>query len=309
MATTNKKVSDSMLIGVDGLDASMFGDFSDVQEERPNLSTIPLLKMIQGISPELRDRKTYPGIYAGCLVNSDTKQIIGGDREDHDHVLKAYVLLAYNSRTKFPPRNSGVQIPECSALMKGNRGQDDWGTKYGQCKFCQYSAWGVKDRCGEQFNMIICLADDISTRLRIIMHGASFKQGKAFKDAWKETVEPIRAKLGKYPPLYVLPVYIYTKEVTNKANDVYSVWDIDVRPFEPVSRETMAALKEAKESVQILYEATVEMMDGQANAIKSFKTSTDEPKGTDNKEEAYNAIEDAFGGSSGPAYEDGELPF
>lgn len=310
------------------VDMSIFNDIADQLQDAPkeNLSSVPLIKLLQSMSPEAKDHRTYPNLYPGCIIDSITKECLGTavtaqdkaalgieDPKDRvESVIKLYVLLHFRSRVKFPPRSTGINTIECSCMYT-IPGQDDYGSKYGACKTCKFSEFGRPDACRQQGTVVFALADDPTKMYRVILSKTSYKAYRSLVDGIMASLKTC-AKLdnGKALPPFVIPVYLYAKEEENKSHDTYNVFNVVVGSgIDPaLNAEKVRILQERYTTAKELYAESLDKAKAMSEASRERNTTiVDEvPEQPGTSQEARSALDEAFGSYVSPG-SDETIPF
>lgn len=209
-------------------DGGQSGDweFADaIEGAQMTLSQIPALKLTQNMTPEVTSRD-YPDIYAGMYINDLTKEVISDDKGE----VRFRLISMWQSRVKFPPRESGNTSIECSCPTYNarTRGLGDVGTTYGDCAKCMYNNWDSKEKCTPQYTLVIALNDNPHDLYRVILSRTSYKAGSTFSSALKTLMYRFaKEKL----PLFMFEGILTAKEVKNpRINAMYFVSNLEAAP-------------------------------------------------------------------------------
>lgn len=246
------------------------------------LSSIPVLKLTQAMTPEAQSRE-FPDVYPGMFINDATKEPLGDD-------LTVRIIRSWKCRTKFAPREAGGQI-ECSCPTYGNAA-GDFGTEYGRCSGCMFNNFDMADHCQTQYQLIVAMENNPDDLYRIILSKTSFAAGRVLEKG-------MAALASKYKkvPVYAFKVKVSVKEQTNtKRGAKYFVYKLE--PVKPEPGEALVP-EELKEGFKDVYLDIAEL---RKDALAHHQAAI-EAKAAQNELDNASSVDKEFA-SMGAALED-----
>ena len=237
--------SENLTTGLNGTKVNY--DDIGLEGDARTLGNIPLLKLVQAMSAEAKDR-TKKDIQAGMFINSLTSEPLGEE-------VVVRMFRGWRSRIKFAPMGSGNAI-ECSCPTLNQDGER--GTEYGLCAKCEFNNFvpGNTDTCRTQFTMIVAMDDNPDDLYRIILSKTSYSVAQRIERA----LRALSAKNGK-KPLYYFKLKVTAKESNTRGNS-YFVYDIE--PLRPSKDEPLLA----EELVPLFDEVYKDITDMRINQIE-----------------------------------------
>lgn len=207
--------SASLTVGADGSTMDFEGMDFGIEGGNLSLSQIPILKLVQAMTPEATSRE-FKEISAGMFMNDVTKEAMGEEQTIR-------ILRAWRCRAKFAPKDGGNTNIECSCPTYMSP-EGDEGSEYGKCKTCMFNNFDVADHCQTQYHMIVAIGDDPNNLYRIILAKSQYSLGRKLDNA-------LRAVGSRFPrkPVYYFKVKVSVDEkVATKHNSKYFIYKFDV---------------------------------------------------------------------------------
>ena len=201
------------------------GDIVGYDNVEPEDLVLPVIKCLQGMSPEVM-QEAHPDARPGRFFLTSTREAFAGP-------LRVLVVHHHRSRALFPdsknPRTASLKVCLSSDALKG--------TVYGYCSDCEYAEWG-EDRspppCSLSHNFVIATANGPAL---LRFNRTSFKAGKEFASSCMLSVP--RKNLW-YHPAELRSVVATTKLPNGQEATYYRMsinWMRDVVTPEPMQQE------------------------------------------------------------------------